>query len=167
MFRSGELVVYGIHGVCRILGLVNKRIDRKSIEYYELEPIDQSGSRYYVPSQNAAAVSKMKPLLTDEELDALLKSECSQNEAWIADENQRKQLYRELITSGNRAELIRMVHALHKHKNEQLTAGRKFHLCDDNFLRDAEKLLNTEFSLVLNIPESEVGAYVQKAISEE
>lgn len=167
MFQCGDLVVYGIHGVCKILGLVTKKIDKKIIEYYELEPVDGTGARFYVPSQNQAAVTKMKPLLTDDELDKMLKLECADEDFWINDENQRKQLYRGLISGGDRAALIRMVHALHKHKQEQLDAGRKFHLCDENFLRDAEKLLSSEFSLVLNIPEDEVGAYVQNVISNE
>jgi CarD family transcriptional regulator len=70
---------------------------------------------------------------------------------WIEDENRRKLRYRELITAGDRKELLQMVHTLHRHKEELALIGRKFHLCDDNFLHDAEKLLNSEFSRVLGI----------------
>lgn len=70
-------------------------------------------------------------------------------------------LYRDLLAVGDRAALVRTVHMLHKRKAEQVTAGRKLHLCDENFLRDAERLLGTEFSLVLNIDHNEVGKYVQ------
>lgn len=164
MFQQGDLVVYGMHGVCRILGQETRRIDRSSVEYYILEPVKQSEDRYYVPTQNAAAVSKMRPLLNKEQLDALLSSsEISQN-AWISDENQRKQRYRELITSGDRAALLSMVKAIHIHKDAQQAQGRRLHLCDENFLRDAEGLLSGEFSLVLGIAPGEVGAYIQNAI---
>lgn len=167
MFQRGDQVLYGIHGVCRVLDLETRRVDRKSIEYYVLEPIDQSGARFYIPTQNQVAVSKLRPMITHNELDALLRSNEAHAGTWIADENQRKQYYRELITAGDRAALIRMVHTLHRHKREQENAGRKFHLCDENFLRDAEKLLNSEFSLVLNIPQDEVAQYVQSAISDK
>ena len=164
MFQKGNLVVYGMHGVCKILGLEVRRIDRNSVEYYVLEPLKQSEDRYYVPTQNAAAVSKMKPLLNKEQLDVLLSSPDVSQNAWIMDENQRKLKYRELITSGDRAALLSMVKALHIHKDAQLAQGRRLHLCDENFLRDAENLLSGEFSLVLGIEPKEVGAYIQDAI---
>ena len=164
MFQQGSLVVYGMHGVCKILGMEVRRIDRNSVESYVLEPVKQSGDRYYVPLQNATAVSKMRPLLSTEQLDALLSSlEASQN-AWIADENQRKQKYRELITSGDRAALLSMVKALHIHKEAQVAQGRRLHLCDENFLRDAENLLGGEFSLVLGIPPDGIGAYIKSKL---
>lgn len=40
----------------------------------------------------------------------------------------------------------------------------KFYLCDENFLKDAEKLLSAEFTLVLSIQPEEVGAYIQSVI---
>ena len=164
MFQEGSLVVYGIHGVCKVLGTEIRKADRSCVEYFVLEPVKQSEDRYYVPSQNPAAVSKMRPLLSKEQLDALLSSSEVAKDAWIADENQRKQRYRELITSGDRAALLSMAKALHIHKEEQAALGRRLHLCDENFLRDAENLLSGEFSLVLGIAPSEVGAYIKNKI---
>jgi RNA polymerase-interacting CarD/CdnL/TRCF family regulator len=59
-----------------------------------------------------------------------------------------------------------MINTLHQHKKVQAEAGRKFHLCDENFLRDAEKLLNAEFSLVLGIQPADVGAYILSAMDQ-
>lgn len=160
MFQCGENVAYGIHGICKILALEERVVDRKSTVYYVLEPLEQPGTRYFVPTHNQAAVSKLRRLLTREELDSLLRSEQSQKDSWIADEGKRKQYYRKLITSGDRAALVSMVRSLHRHKQQQVACGRKFHVCDENFLKDAEKLLSAEFSLVLGIPQNEVGNYV-------
>ncbi len=104
--------------------------------------------------------------IVNEELTALMDSEEVRKNGWISDENQRKQTYRELIGSGDRGALVAMVCALHIHKKEQEQQGKKFHLCDENFLRDAEKLLSTEFSLVLDIEQEQVGSYVLSAINE-
>lgn len=166
MFQQGDFVVYGMHGVCRILGLEVQRIGRNSVEYYVLEPVKHTGDRYYVPTQNAVAVSKMKPLLNKEQLDELLSSPDAALDVWIADENQRKQKYRELITGGDRVALLSMVRALHIHKENLLAQERRLHLCDVNFLRDAENLLGEEFSLVLGIEPNEVGNYIINAIKE-
>lgn len=160
MFRVGDQIIYGIHGVCRIIGIEIKNVDRKKVEYFVLEPVQQPGSRYYVPVGNQTALNKMKPVLTAQQLQQLLDSPEAKFDCWIADENLRKQRYREVIGSGDRAALISMVRTLHKHKQIQLAAGRKFHLSDENFLRDAEKMLNEEFSLVLNIPVGAVADYI-------
>lgn len=164
MFHIGQMVVYGIHGVCTVVEMENRVVDRKPVDYYVLEPINQIGTRFLVPARNQAALSKVRTIITREELDQLLSDDAVTSDAWIADENRRKQRYRELICSGDRCALIAMVRTLHHHKREQAAAGKKFHLCDENFLRDAQKLLDSEFSIVLNMSPAEIGAYMEKLI---
>lgn len=166
VYQIGEKVLYGSHGICRICGTEERTVDRVKRQYLVLEPVDQTGAKYFVPTHNAAALAKLRPILSREALETLLRSEDVKKDAWIEDENERKQSYRELINSGDRTALIRMVASLHRHKQAQAQAGRKFHLCDENFLRDAEKLLSTEFSLVLDIEQEQVGSYVLSAINE-
>ena len=151
MFQCGDQVLYGIHGVCKIVDIERKKLSGKVSEYYVLEPLDQSSARYYIPTQNEAAVAKLQPVLTPEELHKILHSAATQQDAWTEDENQRKQLYSNLITGADRAALVRMVHAIHKQKGLQTAVGRRLHLCDENFLRDAEKLLISEVSVVMDM----------------
>jgi CarD family transcriptional regulator len=167
MYQCGDRVLYGIHGVCEILDIVLRTVDRKQVEYYELEPLAQPGARYYIPTQNQAAVAKLKKVIDKQTLTDLLKSDDVRRDVWIEDEGRRKQYYRELINSGDRAALLNMVHALHQHKKAQVEAGKKFHLCDDNFLRDAERLLSAEFSLALGIRPDEVGDYILRTFEKE
>lgn len=167
MYQQGNRVLYGIHGVCTVLGTEQKSVDRKKVEYYVLEPMEQPGARYYVPTQNQAAVAKLRPVLDAETLQALLRSDAVREDFWIPDENRRKLRYRELINSGDRAALLGMIGTLHRHKQELLRQGRKFHLCDENFLRDTEKLLYAELSLVLGMKPNEVGEYVKAALMRE
>ena len=160
MYQIGQKIVYGIHGVCCIVDLEEKKIDRKTICYFVLEPIDQPGSRYYVPSENQAALSKLRPLSSKDELQSLLTSPLTEN-VWIPDENRRKQYYRELVSSVNLKAMIDMVRCLRLHRRQQMEQGRKFHQCDENFLRDAQKLLSTEITMVMGIPDDQVDTYLQ------
>lgn len=160
MHKIGDLVVYGIHGVCRIAELQVQVVNRKKVEYLVLEPISQVGSKYFVPSQNEVAVSKLRPILSKAEIEALLNGDASHKDCWIEDENQRKQYYKELIVSGDRGALISMLRALQKHKLLQTECGKKFHISDANFMRDAEKVICSEFSLVLNITGEQALAYI-------
>lgn len=164
MYQQGDLVVYGVHGVSRIIGSEIRTVDRKKVEYFVLELLDQPGARFYVPTQNQAALAKLRPVLDANGLTALLHSEEARRDSWIPDEGQRKLRYRELINSGDRAALLSMVGSLHRHKNAVAAQGKKFHLCDENFLRDAEKLLHSEFSMVLGIEPGKVGQYIKNSL---
>lgn len=165
MYQIGQQVVYGIHGVCSIVDLEERTVDRKKISYFVLEPLEQPGTRYYIPSQNQAALSKIRPLMDRQSLQAMLTVE-NMGDAWISDENKRKQYYREIINGVDSPALLRMVYALHRHKQAQAEAGRKLHLCDENFLRDAQRVLSGELSIVLQIPTNEVLAYIQSQLGE-
>jgi len=162
VFQCGDLVIYGAHGVCNIVGIEKQKLGKKYVEYYVLQPKDAAGSRFYVPTQNETAVSKLRKVLTKDEVTELLRSDAVRQSVWIDDENLRKQRYKELISGSDKAALVSMVHCLIQHREQQMAAGRKFHLCDENFLRDAQKLLGGEFSLALNIPENEVEDAVRK-----
>lgn len=160
MYQIGDRVVYGIHGVCEIVAVEKRSVDRKLVEYYALEPLYQRGTRYYVPTQNQAALAKLHPLLSRREMLELLDSEDARRDCWIADEGQRKLRYREILAVGDRAELLSMVGCLYRHKEAQAAQGRKFHLCDENFLRDARKVLDSEIALVLDMDLTQVGEYL-------
>lgn len=165
MYQIGDQVVYGIHGVCCVVEQEERVIDRKRVTYLVLEPVGRDGSRYLVPTHNAAAMAKLRKKLSREELEDLLKSETIRVDGWITDENQRKQMYRELISSGDLAKLMQMVHTLYRHKNAQAAAGRKVHLCDENFLRDAEKLLASEAAIVLGMEYDQARKYLKENLN--
>ena len=67
MFALGDLLVYGVHGVCKIIELQVQVVNRKKVEYFVLEPIMHPGSKFFVPSQNEAALAKLRPILSKEQ----------------------------------------------------------------------------------------------------
>ena len=164
MYQIGQLLVYGVHGVCRILEEEQRTVDRKKVTYLVLEPAGQEGTKYLVPTHNAAAMAKRRPVLKREALEALLESPGIRGEVWVQDENRRKQLYRELIGSGDRERLLAMIQLIFRHKEEQLAAGRKCHLCDDNFLRDAENQIIGEISVVMVMDAGRAKAYLREKL---
>lgn len=164
MYQCGHKILYGIHGVCQIVEIESKIVNRKKIEYYVLEPIQQPGTRYYVPIHNESAVAKLCPIMSADELDAILKTDVPHKDLWIPDENERKNQYKALITGADRSALLQMVYTVYQHKKEQAAVGRKFHQCDENFLRDAKKLLGSEFSVVLDMDMKDVESYVENAL---
>ena len=167
MYQIGDKVIYGVHGVCLVADQEERLIDRKRQVYLVLEPVGQGGSRYLVPTHNAVAMAKIRPMLSKEELEELLNSREVHTDSWIREENQRKQYYRDLISSGNREKLMQMVCTLYRHKESQSAAGRKCHLCDENFLRDAEKLLISEIAMVLELEQDQAKQYIRNKLKED
>ena len=167
MYQAGDKVVYGMHGVCVVSDLEQRVVDHKEVTYLVLEPIGQPGARFLVPSHNPAAMSKVKAMLDREALEQLMASEVVHQDAWIRDESRRKQIYRELISSGSREKLLQMVCSLYRCRNALRAAGKKFHMCDENFLRDAEKLLVSEISVTLELTSNEAIQYLRKALKED
>lgn len=166
MFKIGDQVLYGSHGACTIVGTEQMRFGKTKGNYYVLQPLQQADSKFYVPMDNETAVAKLSPLLSQEALLELLHSDAVRSNTWIADESLRKQRYKELINSGDRPALLNMIYCLHRHKQAQQAAGKKFHQCDENFLHDAQKLLNSEFALAFGLEPGQVNDFIASHMNE-
>ena len=164
MYQSGTYVIYGVQGVCRVVGTEVQRVNRKKTEYLVLEPVEKAESRFYVPTQNPAALEKLRPVLSRDEMAEILSSSAVRADCWIPEENLRKQRYRDLVSGGDRLTILQMLCSLYRHREEQLSAGRKFHQSDDNFLRDAERLLCMEVALVMDMSNEEARAYLRQQL---
>lgn len=165
MFQLGELVVYGIHGVCRVKEVQERMVNRVSQQYLVLEPVGKQGSQYMVPMQNEAAMSRVSGLISKEAWEALLASPKVHTVFWIQDENKRKQSYRELTGSGIRETLLQTVYSIYAHRSAQKAAGRRLHMCDENFLHDAEKILAGELEAVMGITGPEALTLLRTSLS--
>ena len=164
MYNPGDTVVYGVHGVCVVREVTTRTIDKKERTYFVLHPVSEKGDSFFVPTDNQVALSKIRSLLTRTQFEELFSSEISGDDYWIPDENQRKMRYREMISCGDRTVLVGILRALYAHKANQLAQGKKFHMCDENFLRDAQKLLCSELSYVLQISQADAVDYIQRCL---
>ena len=57
MYQAGDWVVYGVHGVCRVIGTEKQLVNRKRMLFLVLEPLSQSESRFYLPADNPTALA--------------------------------------------------------------------------------------------------------------
>ena len=130
-----------------------------------LEPEGQDGCQFLIPTHNAAAMAKLRPLLTKQALQLLLSSDQVRKSEWITDENRRKSTYRELIARGDRVALLQMIYSLYQHQAKQSEQGKKFHQCDENFLRDAEKLVCSEISAVMGMDADSARSYLKSQLN--
>lgn len=158
--KIGTYVLYGKTGVC----LVKEQTTMAGGLYYVLSPVGDSRSSVFVPCNNAELLARMRPLLTREEIDGLLSDVDDVRLAWVDDRNERTMLYRTITGNGDRKELVRLVCCLMRKKQEKLAMGKRLSTMDESFLQECVRLVQEEFSMVLGIPEREVGPYIQERL---
>lgn len=168
MFKVEDAIIYGTQGICKIESIEEKDLTGTKRMYYVLIPVYQTGCKIYVPVDNEKLVSTMKKLLSKEEIVELINNMPNDKVKWIANDNIRKEHYKEVLKEGNRESLIALIKSVYLHKQKLLEEGKKkLHVADENAMKEAEKLLYDEFAYVLNIERGQVLPYIMEQIMEE
>ena len=161
MFKVNDVIIYGTQGVCRIVGIEEKTVSGTKKNYFVLKPVNDGGSTIFAPTDNENVLKKMRALLSREEIYALIDSMPDENAVWIRSDNERKEHYRKILASGDHVELIKMIKAIYAHKKEREAAGKRLHMIDEHFFKDAEQILYNEFQYVLKLnSKEELMAYI-------
>lgn len=160
MYRKDDIVMYGTQGVCRITGITEKNFDGGIHEYYELRPVYDEKSTLFVPVANEVLTGKMHRVLSADAIDDLIQAMPEEKTDWIADEGERKRRYKEIMETGDRKELVKMIKTLYLYQQKQQAAGKKIHVCDEHFLKEAERILYDEFAFVLRIDREKILDYI-------
>ena len=164
MYKTGDTVIYGTQGVCRIEGVQTKRIMGEYIDYLVLRPVYDKNSTVFVPKNNEKLLSKMRDILSADEIYRIIKELPEEDPVWIEDDNIRKARYQEIIDEGDRSRIMLIIKTLYSHRKKQEEKRRRLHQADEYILKQAEKLLHNEFALVLDISPEEVVPFIMKQV---
>ena len=166
MFQVDDVIVYGVQGVCKIADTEEKTVNGVKKTYFVLKPVSDGGATIFVPTDNEHVLKKMRRLLTKEEIHQLIRSMPEENPQWIANENERKERYKHILVKGDHLELIKLIKAIYAHKTEREAEGKRLHMSDERFFKDAEQILYNEFQYVLNLKSKEdLIAYIFEQIN--
>lgn len=168
MFQINAVVVYGTQGVCKIAGTEEKSVGGKKKAYFVLKPVNDPGSTFFLPADNELVLKKMRRLLTKEEIHKLMDSMAEESSLWVENENGRKELYKKVLAEGDHLELIQMIKAIYAHKKEREAEGKRLHISDEHFFKDAEQMLYNEFQYVLDIKnKADLITYIFKRLEKQ
>ncbi len=160
-FSIDTFVVYGKTGVCKIVERKLMDISKPPKEYYVLSPVADPRSAVYVPCDNEALVSKLRPLLTKEEIDDCLTQAGGMSLDWPEDKAERQLVFRELMGENNPVQLLRLIRCLYVKRQEKQTAGKRLSSADEALLQDAIRLLEEEFAFSLGVARNQVADYIR------
>lgn len=164
MYAIGERLLYGTLGVVEIVDIVEQVVGDETKKYYVLkEYVSPNSSLTYLPLDNEQLLANLKPLLTREEIESVIKdAKNSPPLEWIDDNRARADYYKKVLASLDRTKMMVMIDTVIETGKKREKQGKKNFIADENSMRRAEKLLATEFALVLGISEADVPAFIKK-----
>ena len=165
-FDIGEYVSYGINGMCNIEDIRPMQLSQsvEKMMYYILRPESNPKSTIFVPVNNQKLVSKMRKLMTKDEINAMLVRMKDRTLEWEKDVRFRTESFHEILSNGVNQDLILMIRCLHRKRQELVQLGKKLPARDSNTLKTAERLVEEEFAHVLHIKCEEVSDYIRDVL---
>ena len=155
MFKIGDTVVYGAQGICKIDSVETKLIGRQKQDYYVLKPIFNQNTSVFVPVDNEALTAKMLSALTKAQINGLAKKVTDIEVIKASDENQKRELYKSILSSSNRERLVSLIKTIRFERDTRREAGKKLNISDEQTLRKAESLLYNEIAFVFSVEPDE------------
>lgn len=166
MFAVKDQVNYGAVGVCTVADIRKEKIGGELTEYYVLEPVFQPHAAVYVPVNNAELTGRMRALLSEEEMRALIREMPSVAAEWIPQESERTSRFKEALRSGDRRRLVALIKSVYQHREEMALAKRHIRASDAILMKEAETLLYSEMAFVLGMRPDEVLPMLRRTLSD-
>lgn len=164
LYQVEDYVVYGNEGVCQITAIEALDLtgmNEKKI-YYVLQPVYRSGT-VYTPVDTKVS---MRPVITKEAAERLI-SEIPTIQAETDGPTNAtflKNKYTEMLLANDCSELIQIIKTITTKEDIAEKKNKKIGQTDKYYLRKAEDLLYSEFSIALDMPTNQVHTYIKEKI---
>ena len=152
MFKIDDYIMYGITGVCKVVDITNEKfINGEERKYYVLSPIHNNNNTIIkIPLDNTKI--PMRKIISKEDVTSLINDMSNMEELWIEDEKKRSNEFKTMLKSGKCEDLIKLI------SNKR--HSKKLNKADKEIIKEAERLVNEEFAIILNISPKEVNSYI-------
>lgn len=152
MFKIDDYIMYGRTGVCKVVDITNEKfINGEERKYYVLSPIHNNNNTIIkIPLDNTKV--PMRKIISKEDVTSLINDMSNMEELWIDDEKKRSNEFKTMLKSGKCEDLIKLI------SNKR--HSKKLNKADKEIIKEAERLVNEEFAIILNISPKEVNSYI-------
>lgn len=164
MLKINDIVLYEAEGVCKIKDITKENFGEGIMEYYVLQPIYKDSLMIFVHTGNDHLISKMRRVLSREEIEKIILTMPEEELLSIEDESAREIKYQEIINSGDRRAVVKLIKTIYLRQKNRKEQKKNPYAIDERFLKEAEKLLYDEFALVLNVKPNQVLPLIIKQI---
>ena len=148
MYQIGELVQYGISGVCRVEEIVQGVPGlQKDTECYLLIPVSKKEEKIYTPVDNDKV--KMRRILSSEEVRNLMEKASEIKGPDIVNEKQCENIYREELYSVDCYRWFGLLKTLYARRAARVAIGKKSTATDERYLKSVEERIIEELTLII------------------
>lgn len=161
MYQKGDFIIYGKHGVCRILDVGTPNIHNMKIDvpYYTLSPVYATGLIYVPVSTDMF----MRPIISKEEAQKLICRLPEINEAICRNRNvtMLRQSYDKYMETHDCEVMFQIIKGIYLKGQIDKKLGQ----VDQRYMKLAEELLYGELATALEMPIAEVIPYIEKTVA--
>ena len=152
LFKTGDLIIYSTHGVCRIDDISDMTVAGETKSYYTLHPINNAQKlQISIPVDSDKVM--MLTLLEAKEAKEILESFRSPGVEWNPHPNNRNREFLNVVHSGNRHDIAQVINTLARRQSEAILLNKKLYEQDRKILENAKTILVKELSLALELSE--------------
>ncbi|MEG1869442.1 MAG: CarD family transcriptional regulator [Oscillospiraceae bacterium] len=165
MFRTGDLIIYGSNGVCRVAEVGKPKVtvaDQEKL-YYKLLPV-YSTETIYTPVDTTVF---MRPVISRKEAEELIAQIPSIRGNVYTNHNIAllKEHYEASIQSHDCEDLIQLIKSVYTKNVNAVQNGKKLGQVDQRYMKRAEDLLHGELAIALGIPRDDIVQYIEDVIT--
>jgi len=160
MFKMGEYVVYK-RNVCVIKDIKLNKFTNK--ECYILISIDDS-LKITIPIELGDC--EIRNIISKEEVESIISNIPNIDTLEVINEKNIENEYKKCLDEFSHENLIKIIKTTYLRNKSRIDSKKKISDKDDMYFKVAEKLLYTEFSLVLNMSYDDTKDYVVSKVKE-
>lgn len=158
MFQIGDKILDKNGHIFSIDRIENKNFGSGDVAYFVMKPCFpydfNSGYVSYVPVDKSDAL--LRPIMNQQEALSLIDSFKTLDVYPEVNPRERKTFFTKVIAGGNREDICRIIKTLVLYRKERMKNNKPFSDYDRRLLDSLTQLLQSEISIVLNIPISDV-----------
>lgn len=164
LFKSGDLVVYGAKGVCRVLEICKlpELSSDPERDFYKLEPMFIKGSVIYTPTDSDNVV--IRRVISRDTAMSLINDIPNIDTIKINDDKKREAALHDSVSKCDCRELVKVIKTLYQRKKSREAAGKKQTSVDEKYLNMAENNLYSELSIPLEISKEKIEDFITDRI---
>ena len=165
MFKVNDYVVYGSTGVCQITDIKkDENISTDEAKYYVLHPVYNNNMTIKTPVNNPNPL--MRPIITKDDILSLITIMPDIEPILIDNEKHKCDNFKVALRTGKNEEWVKIIKTLYLEKEAKSVVNKKLTKTSEGIMDNAEKQLNEEFAIALNISPDEVLSYILEHIPE-
>lgn len=166
MYQTGDFVMYGNTGVCRVeeIGYPDAASDQETL-YYKLSPVYDTAV-IYTPVDTRAF---MRPVMSRQAAEQLIDRipDIPDNVCDNHDIRMLGEQYRACLNTHRNEDLVRLIKSVYQKNRRSVKAGRHMGQMDQQYMKRAEKMLYGELAVVLGMEYDEIQPYIHRRVEKK